>query len=303
MMQTRMASTESFSQAHTTDLSARARFNEQQQERWNGTDGEYWVEQQEKLDRTLMPVLGPLLEFASPRPGSTVIDIGCGCGATTIELAKAVGPGGHVVGIDLSEPMLARAKERLRNFANASCRLGDATKVALADMSAELALSRFGVMFFGDPVAAFANIRSGLAPHGRLRFACWRSIQENPWMAVPLQAVLKHVPPLPKPEPEEPGPFSFAETERVTRILTAAGFSAPRFEGLAIEMDLDAGGSPEDAAMEAANRGPAKRALENQPEEVRAAAIASIREMLAPYASASGVKLPGSVWLVAAERL
>lgn len=286
-------------QTHMTSAQA---FNEQQRERWNGTDGEYWVEQQEKLDRTLAPVIAPLFEFASPKPGSTVIDIGCGCGATTIELAKAVGPRGRVVGIDISEPMLGRAKERLRDFGNATCRLGDATTLPLADIGAELAFSRFGVMFFGDPVAAFANIRSGLAPRGRLRFACWRPMQENPWMAVPLQAVYKHVPPLPKPEPEEPGPFSFADARRVTRILTAAGFSAPRFETLAIEMDLDAGGSLEDAAVDASNRGPTKRALENQPDEVRAAAIASIREALAEYATVKGVKLPGAVWLVAAER-
>lgn len=284
-----------------TQMTPKYAFNRQQHERWNGTDGEYWVEQQEKLDRTLAPVLGPLLEFAAAKAGSTAIDVGCGCGATTVELAKAVGPKGRVVGIDLSEPMLGRAKERLREFANASCRPGDAATLGLADIGAELAISRFGVMFFGDPVAAFANIRSGLAPGGRLRFACWRAMQENPWMAVPLQATYQHVPPLPKPEPEEPGPFSFADRERVTRILTAAGFTPPRFEALAIEMEL--GGSLEDAAMEAGNRGPTKRALENQPEDVRAAAIASIREALAPHATATGVRLPGSVWLVGAERV
>ena len=111
-------------------------FNEEQRTRWNGIDGEYWTSHQDRLDRTLAPVLGPLLAFAAPRAGSTVIDVGCGCGATTIELARAVGPSGRVVGIDLSEPMLALAAERLRKFANATCLLGDAAELAAAAISA-----------------------------------------------------------------------------------------------------------------------------------------------------------------------
>src|SRR6476646_9434765 len=98
-------------------------FNEAQRERWNGIDGEFWVRQQDRLDRTLAPVTVPLLAFAAPRSGSAVIDVGCGCGATTIELARAVGPFGRVVGIDLSGPMLALAAERLREFANTTCLL------------------------------------------------------------------------------------------------------------------------------------------------------------------------------------
>src|SRR5579864_7444103 len=151
-------------------------FNEDQRTRWNGIDGEYWTSNQDRLDRTLAPVTGPLLAFAAPRAGSTVIDVGCGCGTTTIELARAVGPSGHVVGIDLSGPMLALAGKRLRAFGNTICRLGDAAELPLHDLGAELIVSRFGVMFFGDPVAAFANLRTGLAAGGRLRFACWRPI-------------------------------------------------------------------------------------------------------------------------------
>ncbi len=135
-------------------------FNEEQRTRWNGVDGEYWVSYQDRLDRTLAPVTGPLLELAAPRAGSTVIDVGCGCGVTTIELARAVGPSGRVVGLDVSEPMLAPfAKERLRPFPNATCLLGDAAELPLGDLNAELIVSRFGVMFFGDPVVAFANLR------------------------------------------------------------------------------------------------------------------------------------------------
>jgi SAM-dependent methyltransferase len=277
-------------------------FNEDQRTRWNGIDGEYWTSNQDRLDRTLTPVTGPLLAFAAPRAGSTVIDVGCGCGATTIELVNAVGPSGRVIGIDLSECMLALAAERLRTLASATCLLGDAAELPLSDLDADLVVSRFGVMFFGDPVAAFANLRTGLAPGGRLRFACWRPVNENPWLQIPLHAVYEHVPRLPKPDPEEPGPFSFGDTARVMRVLTAAGFTTPSFSPLDLQMDIAAGGTLEDAVAQASAMGPTKRALADQPDEVRSPAIESIRRALTPFASATGVKLPGAVWLVAADR-
>jgi len=277
-------------------------FNEEQRARWNGIDGEYWTSHQDRLDRTLAPVTGPLLAFAAPRAGSTVMDVGCGCGATTLELARAVGPSGRVVGLDVSGPMLALAAERLRAFANTTCMLGDAAELPLRDLGADLIVSRFGVMFFGDPVAAFANLRTGLAAGGRLRFACWRPIKENPWLQIPLHAVYEHAPRLPKPEPEEPGPFAFGDPARVTRILTAAGFTEPSFTPLDIQIDISGGGTLEDAVIQSSAMGPAKRALADQPDEVRAAALESIRRALTPYASAAGVKLPGAIWLVAADR-
>jgi SAM-dependent methyltransferase len=277
-------------------------FNEDQRARWNGIDGEYWACQQDHFDRTLAPVTGPLLAFAEPRAGSTVLDVGCGCGATTIELARAVGPSGRVVGVDISEPMLSRAKERLRQFANTTCLVGDAAGSPLQDFSAELIVSRLGVMFFGDPIAAFANLRTALASHGRVRFACWRPIHENPWLQVPLHAVYEHTPRLPKPGPEEPGPFSFADVVRVERVLMAAGFTRPSFTPLDVQLDLAAGGTFEDAVLHSSRMGPAKRALADQPEDVRAAAIESIRRALTPYFTAAGVKLQAALWLVAADR-
>ena len=230
-----------------------------------------------------------------------MIDVGCGCGATTIEFARAAGPSGQVIGLDISEPMLARAKERMREFTNTNFLLGDAAELPLHHLGAELIVSRFGVMFFGDPVAAFANLRAGLVPGGRLRFVCWRSIGENPWLQIPLHAVYEHAPRLPKPDTEEPGPFAFAEAARVTRILMAAGFTAPTFAALDVELDIADGGTLEDAVIQASQMGPAKRALADQPDDIRAAAIESIRRALAPYASPAGLKLPGAVWLVAAD--
>jgi len=277
-------------------------FNEDQRTRWNGIDGEYWTRQQDRLDRTLDPVTGPLLAFAAPGTGSTVIDVGCGCGATTIELARAVGPSGRVIGLDISEPMLALSTERLREFANTTCLLGDAADLPLHDLGAELIVSRFGVMFFGNPIGAFANLRTGLVPGGRVRFACWRPINENPWLQIPLDAVYEHAPRLTKPDPEEPGPFAFGDTARVTRVLTAAGFTALSFTPLDIQLDIAAGGTLEDAVIQSSGMGPAKRVLKDQPDDIRTAALESIRHALTPYASPAGVQLPGAVWLVAADR-
>ncbi len=277
-------------------------WNNDQRALWNGPDAEYWVREQERMDRTLAPVTGSLLSFAAPVAGSTVLDVGCGCGTTTIELARAVGPAGRVVGLDVSEGMLGRAKQRLRDFGNATCMLGDAAELPLQDIGAELIVSRFGVMFFGNPVGAFTNLRTALVPGGRLRFACWRPIGENPWLQIPLRAVYEHVPRMPKPDPEEPGPFSFGDTTRVERILKGAGFGSISFTPLDVQIDLAPGGTLDEAAAQSSAVGPAKRALKEQPDDVRAAAVESIRRALAPYVSPAGVKLAGAVWLVAADR-
>ena len=153
-------------------------------------------------------------------------------------------------------------------------------------------------MFFGDPVAAFINLRTALAPGGRLAFACWRAISENPWMQVPLHAAYEHVPRLPKPAPDEPSPFAFADTDRVTKILTAAGFTSPTFTKLDIPMRL--GDTLDAAVAQTCEMGPAKGAMKGQPEALVNAAIASIRSALTSYATPTGVSLPGAVWLVSA---
>lgn len=277
-------------------------FNEEQRARWNGVDGAMWARHYDRMDRVLEPINEPLLAFAAPAPGSTVIDVGCGCGGPTLNLSRRVGPSGRVIGLDLSEPMLGRARERAREHTNVTFLLGDAAELPLEKLQADLMVSRFGVMFFGNPVAAFSNLCKALVPGGRLRFACWRGIQENPWLQIPLHAVYEHVPRMPKPAPEEPGPFSFAEPERVTRILTTSGFTQPSFTPLNVRMDVAAGGTLEDAAGNASENGPARRALTGQPDDVRARAIESIRRALTPYASSTGVELAGAVWLVAAER-
>ncbi len=271
--------------------------NESQIAYWNGEGGALWRARADKTDAMLAPVLAATLERAAPRAGETICDIGCGCGGSTFALAEKAGPDGHVSGLDVSAPMLALAQERAAgrkiDFAQA-----DAATHAFASASVDLMFSRFGVMFFGDPVAAFANLRRALKPAGRLVFCCWRAPVENDWMRVPLRAVYAHVPQLPKPNPEDPGPFSFASPDRVTRILTGAGFKTPRMDPLDLMLDLAGGGGLDEAVIDASKVGPASAALSGQPDDIRAAATAAIRTALAPHAGPDGVRLKGAIWIV-----
>jgi ubiquinone/menaquinone biosynthesis C-methylase UbiE len=268
---------------------------------WNGPAGQKWVHRQATQDVVLGAVSDVLIGRAEVAAGERVVDIGCGCGATTIAFANAVGPRGHVLGVDISAPMLARAREVAPAGAPVEFALADATVHAFRPASFDLLASRFGVMFFADPVLSFANMRKALRPGGRVAFACWRTPRDNPWMILPLMAAYKHVPKLPELGPEDPGPFAFASEERVRRILGEAGFSAIALERCDLSFDLSAGkGGPDAAVKTALEIGPVSRALEDQSPEAIAAVTASIREALTPFARDGAVPLGGSIWIVTA---
>jgi SAM-dependent methyltransferase len=268
---------------------------------WNGPGADHWVAQQAHTDVQLAPISQAVLAAAGAATGERVLDIGCGCGTTTMLLADAVGTGGHVTGLDVSAPMLGRARERAGHRSNLDWVLADAATHAFTPAAFDLLFSRFGVMFFGNPVAAFANLRTALRPGGRLVFVCWRAFDENPWMRIPLHAAYAYVPRLPKPGPEDPGPFAFADPARVERVLTGAGWSAPSFTPVDVMLDLGAGGGLDRALAQATHIGAASRALREAPEETRPPAIAAIRAALEPYVSGETVKLGGAVWVVSAN--
>ena len=270
---------------------------------WNGVAGRHWTDRQSVQDIVLAPVTEKLITRTNAQAGQRILDIGCGCGATTIELARQVGPSGHVLGIDISVPMLERARQLTAKDLPADYVLADATVYPFDPASFDLLVSRFGVMFFADPVLSFRNLRSALRPKGRLVFACWREPRENGWMMAPLMAVYKHVPKLPQLGPEDPGPFSFADEARVKRILGDAGFADVAMEACPLSIDIAAGQGLEAAVQGAIEIGPASRALEGHPPDVVAAAVNSIRETLAPFAKGQSVLLPGAIWLVTARAL
>jgi ubiquinone/menaquinone biosynthesis C-methylase UbiE len=180
---------------------------------WNGPGGQHWTDRQQAQDTLLAPIADILADRARAKAGERVVDVGCGCGATTIVFAKRVGPTGHVVGVDVSAPMLARARQVAPTSLPVEFVLADATVYPFVFASFDLMVSRFGVMFFAQPAVSFANMRRALQPSGRLAFVCWREPRDNPWLMAPLQAAYKRVPKLPQLGPDDPGPFSFASEQ------------------------------------------------------------------------------------------
>ncbi len=274
--------------------------NSAQAEYWTSVAGPRWADHQEHQDQVLRPVSDRLIAAAAPKPGERVIDVGCGCGATTIQFAERVGPAGAVLGLDISTPMLARARERAPQDLPIRFELADATVYAFEPQGADLVASRFGVMFFADPARSFANLRKGLKPGGRLAFACWRAAKLNPFFVLPLREAGKHAPPLPETAPEAPGPFAFANDARVRQILSDAGYADIELKPQDLELDIAVGRGLDTAVRAAMTIGPTSRMLDGQSEAVRAAATADIRKALAAQARGDSVPLGAAIWMVTA---
>lgn len=277
--------------------------NTAQQEHWNAVAGPKWVGLGEAMEARLHDLNELLLAQAAPSPGEAVLDVGCGMGTTALPLAAAVRPRGRVLGIDLSEPMLSAARERVAESGidNLDLLLADAQVYRFEPDRFDLVASRFGVVFFADPVAAFRNLATGMRPRGRLCFVCWAPLADNPHWRLPLEIVVRHLgagSPMP---PHAPGPLAFSDAAYVREIVQAAGFA---------EITIDAmpcailGSTPEAEAGFASTMGPpAARIAECQPDE---AVLASIREEMAdafrPFLSPSGLRLPATVFVVKARR-
>jgi SAM-dependent methyltransferase len=270
---------------------------------WNSEAGPRWVAMQERMDAMLAPLMQAALDRARPAAGEAVLDVGCGCGATVLALADRVGPAGSVMGVDISAPMLDRARERVRDGAMGNVRLmlSDAAVHAFEPGAFDLAFSRFGVMFFADPARAFANIRAALAATGRLAFVCWAPPRDNPWLTVPLTVARPHLPPQPESDPAAPGPFAFADPDRVRGILTGAGYSGIDIVRHDSSMQICGPGEAERAAQFAVESGPVGRAMAGADPVARAAAAQAILAEFHRIEGPGGIALPGSVWLVSAR--
>lgn len=266
---------------------------------WNGPGGQGWLATyHQRIERSIADLGKDALAAANARPGEHVIDVGCGMGGTTADLARAVGPTGHVLGADISEPLIGAA--RSHRVDNATFVVGDATTYPFKAATYDLVFSRFGVMFFADPVAAFRNLRHALKPTGRLVFLAWRTPQENPWGHVPLRAAAPFLPPMPRPGPEDPGQYSFGERARVERILKEAGFATPRIEP--IDRPIWLGSTAAEVAETIGRFGPMARAFADAEPAAIDKARTAIAEALVPHQGPHGVMLPGACWLVRAGR-
>jgi SAM-dependent methyltransferase len=272
--------------------------NSEQMDYWNASAGQTWAQFHEQLDRQLSPLGSEALRALAPRTGERIVDIGCGCGQSSLDLARRVGPRGSVVGIDISSPMLAIARERELPppTVRPAFRQLDAQSEDLGQSVFDAAFSRFGVMFFSEPVIAFANIRAALKPGGRLGFVCWRALNENPWMTIPLDAALPYLPPLSPPDPAEPGPFALADAGRIRSVLDCAGFESifiRPFNARIGESDL------EQALQLSLRVGPLGAALRGHPECADRAAGA-VRQALSHFVTPNGVLMTAAVWIVLA---
>ncbi len=275
-------------------------------EYWNRDGGASWTARQQSWDVTMKPISDAVLIRAAVAPGERVIDVGCGCGATTLDLARLVGAKGKVLGVDVSKPMLDRAKERGAGNPVVSFAEADATTYAFDPGAADLLFSRHGVMFFPAPERAFANLHAALKPAkgsqgGRLAFSCFRTPKENALITTLMAAVQDFVPPSPKLGPEDPGPFSFADPERVKRILGAAGFKSVALEPVDLELDVGSGKGLDEAMANCREIGPASRALNGTAPEIRSKAEAAMRAALLPLQKGGKVLLGAGIWVVTAK--
>lgn len=275
--------------------------NEAQRAYWNAAAGETWAGLQALLDRQIAPLGLAAMDRLGAKAAEHILDIGCGCGQTSLELARRVGPEGRVLGVDISTPMLEIARQRAA-AENAGAHLAfleaDAQTHDFGAGSFDAAFSRFGVMFFEDPAAAFANIVRALKPGGRLAFVCWRPIDLNGWMTIPMTAAKDMIPAPQPPVPGAPGPFAFADPERVRAILAGAGLEAIGFEA---RDTLIGGNSLEDTLRLSLRVGPLAAVLREDPSLVPRVTDA-VLEAIRPYDTPKGVFMPGSVWIVEARK-
>ena len=263
---------------------------------WNEEGGRRWVENIERVERMLQPLADRLITLAAPANGEAVLDVGCGGGLTSAAAAGAVGATGRVVGLDVSAVILGVARTRFKPTANLSFALGDAASMSLSGY--DLVLSRFGVMFFPEPVAAFVNLRRALKSGGRMAFICWRALDDNPWMSESTRAAFTV---LPRPEPQPPGapgPFAFADVSRLRGILQQAGFGAIGVVPHDEILDL---GTLDNALEQVTRMGPAAAAFAAASATEQAAVIAATRVALEARLVEGRVHMPSATWLVTAR--
>jgi ubiquinone/menaquinone biosynthesis C-methylase UbiE len=273
--------------------------NEDQIALWNGTAGQAWVERQASLDRLFEPFERLLADLAAERKAQRVLDVGCGTGATTLAVARRLGAQAACTGADISEPMITLAHERAAHERlNARFVCADAQSHAFAAESFDLIVSRFGVMFFEDPVAAFANLRRAAKPNAQLALIAWRSAADNPFMTTAERAAAPYLPAMPARKPDEPGQFGFADQSRVRSILEAAGWTNVDIQPLDVACTLPA--SELDAYV--TKLGPLGRVLGDADERTRAQVLEKVHAAFAPYLHGANVRFNAACWLIFATR-
>lgn len=270
------------------------RANAMQAALWNGPGGQTWVDHEDGFERQLAPLGQAAIAALAPQRGERILDIGCGSGGTSRELARLVGPEGAVVGVDISAPLLDLARKRSARIQSLDFVEGDAQSIPLQPRAFDAVFSRFGVMFFDDPVAGFRNIHHALKPGARLSFVCWRGVQENPIFSLPLAAAAAFIPPPVPTDPNMPGPFAFSDADRIDAILAQAGFTALE---ICPQDHMVSMGDLETSVRLALRSGLLGSIIGAQPDlyhRVRPAVTAA----LSAHQTGNGVELAAAVWIV-----
>lgn len=270
--------------------------NVAEQAYWSGPSGQKWITHDAFMTTTHTPVTAALLKRSRAGLGMRVLDIGCGTGFGTRAFATQVGAEGHVTGLDIAEPMLAEARRNAARAGGGAMEFvnADAQVHAFEPASYDLVVSQFGVMFFSDPVAAFANIQRAARPGAGMMLAAWGPLEGNPWFSIPKAAAEAELEPLP-PAPGAPNPLAFADRARVAGILAAAGWSSVDAEEA--QLALTPPGSVDDIVEMSKKVGPAARLLaaRGAGTDVEERIAATIRDRLAGYDTEGGFRVPATL--------
>jgi SAM-dependent methyltransferase len=275
--------------------------NAAQFEAWNTIQGNRWVQNKDLFVRQLASHTAPILDAAALTPGQSVVDLGCGFGVTTMKIADIVGDTGHVLGLDFSEVMIAEASAQAqdRGISNITFEQADVQSYQFEPHSHDTAISRYGVMFYEDPIAAFTNVHRALKDKGRIAYICWRTPQENIWMSGPTRIAGKILDLPPPPPPGSPGIFGFADRDHVSAIMTRAGFSEISIEP--VDLTAVLGDDIEHAVANALKIAPWISALENADAQAIEDISSQLRDLYRDYQGPNGIEIPSASWVVSAQ--
>jgi SAM-dependent methyltransferase len=276
--------------------------NRAQIDEWNERSGRSWVRRQRELDAMLAPFGTAVADRLELTPGLSLLDVGCGAGATTRALAERIAPG-EALGVDVSTPLVEHARALAGEVRSPRFEVADAQEHDFGGARFDRVFSRFGVMFFADPIAAFANLLRATRAGGRLGFVCWRAASENPSFTEPLAAVLPLLPEPPAPpQPGAPGPFAFADDAALARLLERAGWREVAIEPFDVEVPYGVGAELANAVDLALDVGPASRAVATLPPEALPRVRTALEAVFAARLTPDGVRFPAATWMVTARR-
>lgn len=274
--------------------------NARQRDEWNDTEGRRWLERHERIDQQIAPFGRRAMDRARIRAGERILDVGCGCGETTLDLAQRAGDTGFALGVDISALLIEAARKLAHEsrVANVRFEAADAQTHPFPAGSFDLVFSRLGIMFFDDPEAAFRNLRGALRPGGRLAFVCWPAPRENLFVTIPKTAAARHITLPTSGEPDAPGPFALADADRIGRILIRSSFTTIDIERVTEKVG---GGSLDETTEMLLQLGPLGDMLDSLDTETRQAIRADIRSGLRPFETAGRVRFDATALLVTAR--